>query len=52
MSEEVDYNKILIIETPDNTTATYVYTDEVGNRVFHDGLAYWCIENGEILYYD
>jgi hypothetical protein len=42
-----------VIETPDMTVAKYVYTDEVGNPVYYDGLAYWVIDkkNGSRIEY-
>lgn len=55
MSEKINTDNCLMIETPDNTVANYVYTDYVGNRVFYDGLAYWCIDkdnDNKIEYYD
>jgi hypothetical protein len=55
MSEKINADNCLMIDTPDNTVATYVYTDEMNNRIFHDGLAYWCIDkdnDNKIEYYD
>ena len=44
-----------VIETPDSTSAKYVYTDYMGNRVYYDGSAYWCVDgnnNNKIEYYN
>jgi len=42
-----------IIETPDFTIATYVYTDYAGNKIYFDGIVYWVVdENGMIDYYN
>lgn len=55
MSTEINADTCLIIETPDNSVASYVYTDGMGNRIFHDGLSYWYIDkdnDNKIEYYD
>ena len=39
------------IETPDETTAEYVYEDFAGNPVYYDGSEYWVIDRGEIACY-
>lgn len=43
-----------VIETPDSTTAKYVYTDHVGNRIYYDGIVYWVVDkiSGLIDYYN
>lgn len=55
---EEEYNGEVIsdnvIETPDLTTAKYVYTDHVGNRIYYDGIVYWVVDSisGLIDYYN
>jgi hypothetical protein len=38
-----------IIETPDLSVAKYDHTDEKGNRIYFDGIAYWSVDKSGMI---